>query len=61
MFNQDSDQRFKIIYEQGMMPYHKIILDTITGVNYLYVGDDNAGGLTVLLDNKGQPLITPLK
>lgn len=61
MFNQDSDQRFKLIYEQGITPSHKIIVDTITGVNYLFIDDGNAGGLTVLLNKDGKPVITPIE
>lgn len=61
MFNQESDQRFKVIYEQGISPCYKIILDTVTGVNYLLSSDVNIGGLTVLLDSEGKPVVTPVK
>lgn len=61
MFNQESDQRFKLIYEQGITPSHKIFLDTITGVNYLFVDDGNVGGLTVLLNQDGKPMVSPIK
>jgi len=35
-----------------------IIVDQETGVNYLFVNFDNAGGLTPLLDADGKPVIT---
>ncbi|WP_235700113.1 DUF6440 family protein [Clostridium senegalense] len=28
------------------------------GLNYLYVSNGTSGGLTVLLDSKGKPIIT---
>ena len=33
-------------------------MDTETGVNYLYHSNGNAGGLTVLLDKDGKPVVT---
>jgi hypothetical protein len=36
-----------------------VIIDTETGVNYLFVQDGYAGGLTPLLDKDGKPVITP--
>ncbi len=35
-------------------------MDTNTGVNYLWHHDGYAGGLTVLLDKDGKPVITPI-
>ena len=38
---------------------HKyIFVDKETGVNYLYMGTDNGGGITPLLDKAGKPVIT---
>ena len=34
-----------------------VILDTDTGVNYLFVQSGYSGGLTVLLDENGKPII----
>lgn len=42
----------------------KIIVDTQTGVQYLYAGYKSFGGLTVLVDGEGKPLLyrpTPLE
>ncbi len=35
-----------------------IIVDKVTGVNYLYVHRGYGGGLTPLLDADGKPVIT---
>ncbi len=37
----------------------RILEDTHTGINYLYVFGPGHGGLTVLRDEEGQPLIAP--
>ena len=37
-----------------------ILVDKVTGVNYLFVSSGYAGGLTVLLDREGKPVISPL-
>lgn len=36
----------------------QIIVDRKTGVNYMWVSQGNAGGLTPLLDRDGKPIIT---
>lgn len=51
-------KRFEKIYSQGAGNI-KIFVDKETGVNYLFVNDGYAGGLTVLLDKDGKPVITP--
>lgn len=43
------------------MSRFRIILDTETGVNYLFTNDGYAGGLTILLNSEGKPMITPAK
>lgn len=35
-----------------------VIVDKYTGVNYLYVEQGYSGGLTVLLDENGKPIIS---
>lgn len=35
----------------------RVIKDTETGVQYLYVSTGNGGGLTVLVDQEGKPLL----
>ena len=35
-----------------------IIVDTVTGVNYLFVEHGNGAGLTPLIDENGKPIVT---
>nr|WP_319489361.1 DUF6440 family protein [uncultured Caproiciproducens sp.] len=51
------DKRFKVIYAQGTMDVQRIIVDRQTGVHYLQVSSGYGGGLTVLLDRDGKPVI----
>ncbi len=55
-----ADNRFEKIYSQGVMNVVEIWVDRETGVHYLFHGSGNAGGLTVLLDANGKPVITPV-
>lgn len=38
-----------------------VLVDRETGVNYLFVHSGYAGGMTVLLDADGKPVVTPVK
>ena len=51
------EKRFEIKKEGGMLSGAKIITDTFTGVQYLFYQEGYAGGLTVLVDKDGRPLI----
>lgn len=52
------DKRFSTVYEQGVWSHtNKIIVDKKTGVNYLYSGTGNAGGITPLLDKDGKVIV----
>ena len=51
------EKRFEKIYTQGMGSM-EIWVDKETGVNYLYRQSGYAGGMTVLLDRDGKPVIT---
>ena len=42
------------------MNVSEIWVDTMTGVNYFFHAIGYAGGLTVLLDREGKPVISPL-
>ena len=53
------DKRFVKIYSQGGMMSVDILVDKETGVNYLFRQSGYGGGLTVLLDKEGKPVITP--
>ena len=52
-------ERFVRIHSENMGG-EQIIVDKVTGVNYLFVTSGYAGGLTVLLDRDGKPVISPL-
>ena len=43
----------------GLMKQISIIIDAETGINYMFVQDGYAGGLTPLLDKNGKPVVTP--
>ena len=53
------EKRFVRAYSQGISGW-EVWIDTKTGVNYLYHQSGYAGGLTVLLDADGKPVVTPL-
>lgn len=38
----------------------EVWVDRQTGVNYLFMRNGGSGGLTVLLDREGKPVITPI-
>lgn len=54
------NNRFKKLYSQGMGSM-EVWVDKETGVNYLYRQSGYAGGMTVLLDKAGKPIITPVE
>jgi hypothetical protein len=43
---------------KGLCKEASIIVDTMTGVNYLLVGYGNGAGLTPLIDENGKPIVT---
>ena len=53
--------RFVEVYNQGIVT--RIIVDTETGVNYLMASHNKANGtgLTILVDQNGKPVVTPIK
>ena len=38
----------------------RVLVDRKTGVNYLWTARSHAGGLTVLVDTEGKPIVTPV-
>ena len=52
-----NDKRFEKIYKQDMGST-EIWVDKETGVNYLYHSSGYSGGLTVLVDENGKPIVT---
>ena len=53
-----AEKRFVKIYNQGTLDVTEIFVDRETGVNYLFRGAGNAGGLTPLLNRDGTPVVT---
>lgn len=53
------EKRFVKTYSQGSMEGVQIIVDTHTGVNYLFRFLGYAGGLSPLLNENGAPVVTP--
>jgi hypothetical protein len=53
-----NDERFIKVYSQGKLTVSQIWVDTVTGVNYLFHEDGYAGGMTVLLDKEGKPVVS---
>lgn len=51
-------KRFVWLESEGVLKGTEILVDTKTGVNYLFVKDGYAGGLTPLLDENGNPIVT---
>lgn len=57
----NKDKRFIIKEKQGGFSVGTYILvDRETGVNYLYANSGYSGGLTVLVDALGKPIVTPV-
>jgi len=54
------NERFEKIYSQGAINVTEIWVDRQTGVNYVFHNSGSAGGLTVLLDREGKPVISPI-
>lgn len=54
-------ERFKKVFSQGVWDIVEIWIDQETGVNYLFHENGNAGGMTILVDQEGKPIITPIK
>ena len=54
------EKRFVKTYSDGIFGCNEIWVDRQTGVNYLYHMNGNSGGLTVLLNRDGTPVVTPV-
>ena len=53
------ETRFEVVLKEGSgltSPARTVLMDTVTGVQYLFVQDGYAGGLTPLLDREGKPM-----
>lgn len=55
------DKRFIVVEKQsGFSIGTYVLVDRVTGVNYLYANSGYGGGLTVLVDAEGKPIVTPI-
>jgi hypothetical protein len=56
------DRFIKTVVDGGGMSenYMAIYVDRKTGVNYLFTASGYAGGLCVLVDREGKPIVTPV-
>ena len=56
------DRFVKTVVDNGGFSdnYMAIYVDRKTGVNYLFSSCGNAGGMCVLVDRDGRPIVSPL-
>ena len=56
------DRFIKTVVDSGGLNdnYMAIYVDRQTGVNYLFTQSGYSGGLTVLVDRDGKPIVTPI-
>ncbi len=54
------EKRFEKVYSQSAGST-EIWVDKETGVNYLFHSSGYAGGLTVLVNKDGRPVVTPVE
>ena len=55
-----NNERFEKVYSNGRFTPMEIWVDKETGVNYLFHQAGYAGGLTVMVDADGKPIVTPI-
>lgn len=53
------EERFVKVHSENLGS-EMILVDRQTGVNYLYSASGYSGGLTVLLNRDGTPVVTPV-
>ena len=56
------DRFIKTVVDNGGFndAYMAIYVDKKTGVNYLFAQNGYAGGMCVLVDREGKPIVTPV-
>ena len=54
-------ERFEKVYVQGAVQTIEIWVDKETGVNYMFRASGYAGGLTVMVDADGKPIVTKIE
>lgn len=54
------EKRFEIIHEDRQVgEFTRILRDTVTGVCYVYAWTMSGGGLTVMVNPDGTPVVQP--
>ena len=65
MFNNKQNDRFIVKQVEGSSMSDSgsrlVLVDKETGVNYLFLHAGYAGGLTILVDADGKPIVTPVE
>ena len=57
MAKKGNDRFIKVLEESGIITNSEVWVDTQTGLQYLYHASGSSGGLTVLVDAEGKPLL----
>ncbi len=57
MAKKETGRFVRVLEESGIITSSEIWVDTQTSVEYLYHASGNSGGLTVLVDAEGKPLL----
>lgn len=57
MAKKETGRFVKVLEESGIITCSEVWVDTQTGVQYLYHASGSSGGLTVLVDAEGKPLL----
>ena len=59
MAKPDKDRFVVVQYQRGgiALPGFSVVMDRMTGVQYLYANWGHGGGMTVLVDRDGKPLL----
>lgn len=57
MAKKETGRFVKVLEESGIITSSEVWVDTQTGVQYLYHATGSSGGLTVLVDAEGKPLL----
>lgn len=54
------EKRFDVVLSEtnGLINHYQIIVDKMTGINYLFIRSGYGAGLTPLLDENRKPIIT---
>lgn len=57
MAKKETGRFVKVLEESRIITSSEVWVDTQTGVQYLYHASGSSGGLTVLVDAEGKPLL----